>query len=95
MNGPGTHIGKALRGFTKAAFPLIRLNAAWMRTQEEAELCLWMSNEYDAAIKALMALPEFRQEDGGSASADLYLCGYYRGLQMATYLMKKRNRRAA
>jgi hypothetical protein len=85
MNGTGARIGKALRRFTKAVFPLIfdavECNGV---TTKDVEVCLWFHGGYDNVIKALMDTSEFETKK----EADIYLCGYYRGLQMAVFLTK-------
>jgi hypothetical protein len=38
-------------------------------------------------MKALEKLDEFKGPANGNKVADAYLCGYYRGLQKAAYLL--------
>jgi hypothetical protein len=52
-------------------------------TLADAESCTWSAKSYPQAVKALAKLPEFNNE----READLYIGGYYRGLQMAAFRM--------
>lgn len=51
----------------------------------QTEFCLWWDAAYPQALKALAAHPAFKSR----LEADLYICGYWRGLQMAAYLIVK------
>jgi hypothetical protein len=81
MNGNGASIGKALRSFTSAVLPDI-VTSEMPRTRADTDWCLWSHPAYPAALKALMNLPVFTDNE---RSADAYICGYYRGLKEAVF----------
>lgn len=47
------------------------------------------AKDYPAVLKALMKLPEFK-DDPNDSRADAYICGYYRGIREAVFLLNVR-----
>ncbi len=56
------------------------------RTPKDMQWCLWYAKSYKKTLKALMKLDDFA---GDKSKADGYICGYYRGLQMAAFRLRK------
>jgi hypothetical protein len=86
MQGAGIQIEKALRTFTKEVWPGIVAMVSDM-TPKDMQWCLWYAKSYKKTLKALMKLHDFA---GDNSKADSYICGYYRGLQMAAFRLRKR-----
>ena len=86
MQGAGIQIEKALRTFTKEVWPGIVAMVSDM-TPKDMQWCLCYADFYKKTLKALMKLDDFA---GDKSKADGYICGYYRGLQMAAFRLRKR-----
>jgi hypothetical protein len=81
MQGFRINIGKALRHFCKSV-----IGASVPNSDELHEAC-WMSIAYPDALSALVKIG-LRQE-----IADSYICGYWRGLRDAKYLLQQKSKK--
>jgi hypothetical protein len=91
-SSPGRPIAKILRTFTEQTFPsLMAIFEDGVLTLVDAESCTWAVRSYPQTVRALAKLPEFNNE----READLYICGYYRGLQMAAFRMGQAKHKTA
>ncbi len=78
----GVDIAEALRAFTEEVLPMISGMVIDPATDRDAaDWCVWTASTYPATLKALCELKHFDSE----RDADLYICGYFRGLQEALF----------
>lgn len=87
MNGAGASIYDALKKFTANVFPLIESEVR-DSTEEDMKWSCWMAQTYPETLAALARLPDF---SGNKGMADAYICGYYRGLSRAAWLLSPRS----
>jgi hypothetical protein len=81
MQGFGVNIGKALRRFCKSVI------GASVPPSNELHAACWMSQAYPQALSALMKIGLRRE------IADSYICGYWRGLRDAQYLIEQKSKK--
>src|SRR5262249_30849260 len=87
MQGAGPSIGKALRRWGRDVLLFVAEDPPMNR--EDADWCMWARKDYPAVLKALMKLREFK-DDLDESKADAYICGYYRGIREAVFLLNVR-----
>jgi hypothetical protein len=97
MNGAGIGIGKILRAFRSEAMEMSQPamddlpDSALRRPHKhlENELQLWMAKSYPSTLKELSRWHEWRglPKSEREGRADSYLCGYWRGLHDALFIV--------
>lgn len=92
MNGFGIGIGKILVPFRNAALGILAVVLPDLPDKELSDRalddCHWMMREYEATLKKLQQHPEIKTEE----KADIYICGYYRGLRDALAVIERAER---
>jgi hypothetical protein len=94
MRSMGAGIGNILTKFRKRIFNNMQDGLAYetYRGLKDLDGCMWASSSYPELLKTLSEHPHFKEGDNGEGRADAYICGYYRGIRDALYMLEKRMR---